>query len=353
MSRLAIAAIGAALRALAADRDALAGDDVVDVAIAGDAAEAAALSDTIRELLARLHVGVVPAGAGGGARAIAHVTIDLTGEGAAIATVTDATSGELRLHRAVTREGSKAVVREEIAQKVQAAVEAELLERQARASPPPGDGRAGGGPAPGGARPAANEPPPERPVSLDVGVLGGAGGFASQVGPAFRVGGEATLALTGSPRPFVSIAAAYALPFESSDARPVIARAAVTSGRALFGVEVIRLGRAAIDAGAGGGLDVLHVEGHSAVLPRSHLLPASERVDAIVSGAVSLHVALTSDVSVTVIGLADLDLAARRYVLSRGPEADDVFVPWRLRPTVLAGLSLRALGGARGASDAR
>ncbi len=153
---------------VAAAQEGASRDGVVALRIAGP--DDPALRDSIRELLARLHLGLAGRAddAGAGAPLVARVDIDLSSPADAVLVVTDE-AGEVRVRRSIPRDASADIVREEIAHAVQSAVEAALLaarERAARSAPasPPAAAPAPTAVAPiAPPSPAAPTPPPAAP----------------------------------------------------------------------------------------------------------------------------------------------------------------------------------------------
>jgi hypothetical protein len=114
--------------------------------------------------------------------------------------------------------------------------------------------------------------------------------------------------------------------------------------RAVPAIELFRHSRFSIDTGAGAGVDILTVEPASNTLLTSALAAPTTRADPIVCAAVTVGFAIASDVALTLTATADVDLASRRYVFADRGQETDILAPWRLRPTLLAGLSFTALG---------
>jgi hypothetical protein len=135
----------------------------------------------------------------------------------------------------------------------------------------------------------------------------------------------------------------YAIPFQS-DASLVGSYSNLVSLRATPAIEVVHASWFALDVGAGGGIDRLSVQPKSAILPTSNLGPFTSRVDPIVTGVVTARAALASSVVFLFAIDVDVDLVSRRYVFDQGASQIDVFDPWRVRPTIFAGLAFTALG---------
>jgi hypothetical protein len=279
--------------------------------------------------------------------------------------------------RTLRRDPSPTVAREELAEAIESAVESQLFtdpqkQKAAPASDAPDGPDAGARPGSDAAAAApqvtpaeAPVPPPPAPIELahdlareapvtsatssslgvDVSMVAGGGWFANAAGPVVALGGDVTLASRRGLRPSIALAARSVLPFDGS-ADTVTCHASALALRALAGIELVRASWIALEAGAGGGTDVLWAEPRSAVLAPSVLGPSSTRADPIVSALVAAHVALVSGVSLTVAILGDLDLAPSRYVVVAGTAVEPVLSPWTVRPTLLAGLTFTALGQA-------
>jgi hypothetical protein len=147
----------------------------------------------------------------------------------------------------------------------------------------------------------------------------------------------------GLLHPSIALTALYTLPFQSQGSL-VTSQTNLVSLRALPAIEVVRTRWLAIDAGVGGGVDVLSVHPQSATLPPGSLGPPTSRIDPIVAGQVTAQAALATGVVLVLSGVADVDLATRRYVVAQGGSDSEVFAPWRVRPMALLGLAFTAVG---------
>jgi hypothetical protein len=325
-----------------------AGDDhrrAISVAIVGGGEEARLLEETIREIFARRGMTVVSASADAPPGTIlARVNVDLgDGTGPSRFVVADGRSGEPVVERTVPREaGDESIVREEIALAVRSAVESELLHDD---QPPPPEAPA---PAP------IAQPPPDRDAGekqarqptayeLDVATFAGAGWVAESTGPVPRIGVGVSVASRRGARPSIALAFQYALPFETSTAL-LSSHTSLVGLRVLPGLTAIKTSGFMLDVGLGGGLDVLAVEPRSAVLPPSTLGASTTRGDAVLSAAVSARVALVPSVTIALSATTDVDFATRSYVVDNGGMRSDVLDLWHLRPAILIGLGITALG---------
>jgi hypothetical protein len=328
-------------------------DGTVVLRIAGP--DDPALRDSVRELLARLHLALAGAAAdadGGAAKpAVARVEIDLSSPSDAVLLVSDG-KGEVRFRRTVPRDASAAIVREEIAHAVQSAVESEVLAARERPAPAPPPASPPAGTPPPPLAPPPNESAKEQPAplargtpfGLELTTLAGAGPIADGSGPVARVGlGAIASATRTALRPSLGVSVLYAVPFDS-DTAEVTSHTSLLSARGLAAIELFRGRWLAANLGVGAGFDTMTVTPRSPNLPSSNLYPTTTRTDAILSAMATAHAALFPGVVFLVSAGADVDLASRRYVLAQGSAETDVLAPWRVRPMVLAGFGFTAFG---------
>ena len=327
-------------------------DGTVVLRIAGP--DDPALRDSVRELLARLHLALAGGGTdadGGAAKpAVARVDIDLSSPSDAVLLVSDG-KGEVRFRRTVPRDASTAIVREEIAHAVQSAVESEVLAARERPTPAPAPPPSAP-PPPFLAPPPPNEAAKEQPAphargapfGLELTTLAGAGPIASGSGPVARVGLGAIASATRTVlHPSLGFSVLYAVPFDS-DTAEVTSHTSLLSARGLAAIELFRGRWLAANLGVGAGFDTMTVTPRSPNLPTSNLYPTTTRTDPILSAMATVHAALFPGVVFLVSAGADVDLASRRYVLAQGSDETDILAPWRVRPMVLAGFGFTALG---------
>lgn len=381
----AVVAVGVALAHLggvpfervASAQEAAPSRRVVEVLIAGGGTDAAPLEETVRELLSRLtlvmesqtvgHIDAEEASFRSTSRPslLARVGVDLRVKNVAVVTVVDGRTGDVTLRRTVRRDGPPAVVREELAHVVQAAVDPMLLAERDRAAapppplprPPPPSPEPVAAPVPTPA-PADAPPPPPRdvaqtspdasrsPLALDLSTMAGAGSYASGAGAVARAGGGAALVWRRGLRPSVGLAAHYVFPFETgSDV--ALAHVGVASFRGAAALEVVGSNSFALDLAAGAGLDVLRVEPRSNVLPADRLGATTNRVDPVVSGAVTGHLAIGAGTALSLLVGADVDLTTRRWVVEGAAQRQEAFAPWRVRPMAMLGFTFTALGDGR------
>jgi hypothetical protein len=357
---------------------------VVEVLVAGGGSDAASLDDTVRELLGRLtlvmesqsasHIDADDASFRSTARPslLARVGIDLRARDVAVITIVDGRTGDITMRRSVRRDSSPAVVREEVAHVVQAAVDPMLLAERDRAAAPPPPAPSpppAPPPAPAPAEPIAQPapaPPPaapapdalpsrdrlagsadgRAPLALDLSTMAGAGSFASGAGAVARAGGGAALVWRRGVRPSVGLAAQYVFPFETgSDV--ALAHVGVASFRGALGLELYGSSMFAIDVGAGGGFDVLQVEPRSNALPADRLGPPTGRVDPIATASITGHLAIGAGTALSLMLASDVDLASRHWVVAGAGAPVDAFAPSRVRPLAMIGFTFTAAGDPR------
>ena len=321
---------------------------------------------SVRELLDRLDIEVRVADPASPSAplvsdddTLALVHIDLSRPMGPSVLITRGASGGVLSNRTISN-ASPSIVREELAHIVQAAVGAAELEEQDRAAMPPtprgdapGESAASTPPAP--AFPPAPQMAPTRRIEpgpsasegggigLDVPLLAGVGAFGSGAGVTTHLATGFTVASRRGLRPSVGMLFEYVIPFDAETAL-VAAHTTVISVRALPGVELYHGARVAMDAALGGGVDVLSVSPNSFVLPRYVLGASSVRADPVLTPGVAVHVALTRGTVLTCEGMADVDLVSRQYVVDDAGKDDAVLIPWRVRPTLLLGLTFDAKG---------
>jgi hypothetical protein len=296
---------------------------------------------------------------------LARVGIDLRARDRAIVTIVDGRTGDVTVRRDVRRDGTPAVLREELAHVVQAAIDPMVVAERDRANAaaaPAVEPPAAEPPAPPAPAPAPSSPPeaprPEAPralpsgrsiapLALDVAVTAGVGSFADGAAVVPRAGGAVALVVARGLRPSVGLSAAYLFPFEAGS-EVTLAHVDATLLRATAGIELVRAGAFAVDLGLGGGLDLLGVEPRSNVLPASRLGSPTRRADPVVAGGATGYLSIGAGTSLSLLLGADVDLASRHWVLeSDSGVQTEAFSPSRVRPVATLGLSFTPLGDAR------
>jgi hypothetical protein len=325
----------------------------VDVTIVDGGDDADLLMDTIRELVGRLGLGVTPhrvsaseAQSPSSPAAGLSVWIDFASR---YEVMTIVRNGPTEVRRKIPRDGSPAIVREEIGEAVRSAVESQLLTDATPSAPVPPSAPL----APTPAAPVVLEAPSAPAASshglaLDVTTVAGAGAIASNTGPVAHVGGGLVVASRREWRPSLSMTAEY-VPFDAVS-NGVNARTSFVSLRAVAAFEVVHRSWVAIDVGAGGGVDIIVVSASDPSASTASMVTVSPNVqtllDPVLTARATAYVALTPGVSLTLVAGSDIDLESIHYAYAyQGVQSGDVLVPWRLRPVVLAGFTFTALGG--------
>jgi len=267
------------------------------------------------------------------------------------------------MQRDFARTGSAAVVREEIAHAIQSAIAASLVvDEEAKRAPPPPEpkpeepSQADPPPSPpaiaplppsrAAETPATAAPPGRSPLSFEVATFAAAGPIAQSSGVAPRVGGSLAITHGSSWRPAFAISGAYAPPFETGT-EFVRTRVSFAALRAMPTIELARFSSIALDLGVGGGADIVNVAPSSDTLPRSVLAPPATNVDILAASMLKLEVAVVSSVVFFASGGLEIDLYTRPYVIRRGNDTENVFVPWRVRPSLALGFAFAAFGSSR------
>jgi hypothetical protein len=177
---------------------------------------------------------------------------------------------------------------------------------------------------------------------------------ASSSGVVPHVGGGIIGASRRGWRPSVSLTGTYLVPFETvSDG--VKASTSIVSVRAVASVEFFRVSTFAVDAGIGGGIDVVDVTGRAEKSdgPADGITyPPSARVDGIVTGLLTGYAGLAPGVALTIIGGVEWDVNPPVYVTQIRQESE-FLKPWNVRPLVMAGFTFTALGSGLFAGRAR
>jgi hypothetical protein len=345
----------------------------VEVIFVGSGRDTGTLVDTVRELLGRLGLVVNVHAVSGDADAagiergasVARVRVDLRMPDRTVLVVDGRTGAPAQ--RSVKRAPSPSIAREELAQAIQGAIEAQLFVDGDRPLSPTGPTTAAPTPAPTPPPPPLEPPIPVGPgplavaippvpapvapkppqprslLALDVTTYGGIGGYADGTGPVGVLGGEVGVAWRTRFSPSASLAVRGVLPFEGQSGA-VVASGSAVSLRLYGGVELARASWIQLGVGAGGGLDVLSVSSRSSVLPESALAAPSTRADPVLSLVARVRFPLASSVAFAVDVVGDFDLYVQRYVVERGATDDVVLSPWRFRPALLAGFTFTPFG---------
>jgi hypothetical protein len=312
----------------------------VDVTIVAGGEDTVPLMGTIGEDVGRLGLEAVPhlvafpepPPAAGTRTQNLDVWVDLASRYEALVVVR---SDHLEVRRTIARDGSPAVVREEIGEAVRSAVEAELAPQEAPPAAPPVVLAAPPAPSPTiFERPTPLPAPSARWLALDITMLAGGGFVSSESGVVPRVGGGVVLGSRRRLRPSLTVTAQYLVPFDSLVSNVSI-RTSIVGLRAVPAVEVLHASWVALDLGAGGGIDIVSVGSPKSV---------PTYVDPILTALATAYVALTPGVVLTLVAGAEVDLAPPGYYVGPAP-AEATLAPWRVRPVVMAGFTFPAFGG--------
>jgi hypothetical protein len=327
-----------------AGRDALCAEHVVDVVVAAQPSDAAALEPALREPLSRLGVSVRWSRASAvdprdvvrpppGARAaFARVWVDLEPGGRATLYLADAAWERILVRRLELSGGLDEVGREELAYVVRSSVEALLggarigLEReQVRAE-------LGLAPAPAGrgaSRPRAA--PAGAPLVLALGALYEGQILASDPRASHGLGLAAGLARPGGLRPSAWLLLTYRFPYVVEDDR-IGARLQTVSVRAVGTLSFALGERLSLRAGAGPGADLVFLEPRRPEGSDARLDPARWATVPLVRACVGPELRLGPGALLALTTGLDADLSETRYVAHGGGQIHPVFVPWRVRP---------------------
>lgn len=336
-----VTSLAATATAFAEERD---DRTTVLLVLAGNAEERAAFEASLRELSGRLglrlrvrteeHVDLTDRGAlARESPALASVWVDLTGEGRAMTVLVEGRTGRIVLEREVTRDRSSAVVVEELAHIVHAAVEEMAEQERNRPEPPP---------------PPEDPPKPPRDEGagwgFDAGALAGSRMFGT--GALFVVGGGVTVGVASSRGPFrpeLWLSGTFHVPYEVKGSM-VDVRLSALALRVAPTVRLFGGSNWLVEAGPEAGVDVLWSSPRSSTVPVSKLqadrVDASPVVGALVGGRVG--VAKVADVFLQLA--LDADLAPQRYVVHVGKGTEGVFESFRLRPSLSLGFAFNLVG---------
>lgn len=312
----------------------------VVLTLSGPEAETQALDASIRELVTRLGLEVVPSAED----PLARVTVEL-GEAECTASITNR-AGALASFRRVARGPSTQVTLEAVAHVVQSAVE-ELAELER--NPPTRRVRVPEPSTPPIVTAPVATPPPATPgegLGLELGALASGRAFSED---AFVFGGGVLVSLRWdrdsrwSPRG--SLLATYNGPFTvSNDVVQVSTQS--FSVRLLGGVRFRASPRWAFDAEAGAGVDGFVPASSSTTLPPPAVGHPHVEVSPIVTAALTARFGLTASTDLFLGVSLDVDLLPRRYVSDIQGTREELYEAWRARPAVVLGFSFDVLGGA-------
>jgi hypothetical protein len=342
------------------------GPGYVHVAIAANDREAPRLVEALDELTARLGLGVratrgdVPpweaAGAPVDPEEKARVWIDARAPDSVSVDACALHAGTAFpcVHRLLPRSGSSAVVIEEVAHVVYAALESELMAEPPAPppvsvpSPPPVSLIPALQPSP-----AETATPPSRAtgglkratLALDVGAFVDSRMLARST--RVDLGGGAAIVVSSPSflRPSLWLSGDIQSPF-SATGPGLDLTTTVYSFRAIPAIEVLRFPFIQVDLGAGGGTDVFHDTPYDPRLPYVGAAPApSTHVSAVFTGQLLARMRLGP--SARLIAGLDIDWSPDQHRYEElGPSGTPTVVlqPWKVRPGALLGLCIPLAG---------
>jgi hypothetical protein len=143
-------------------------------------------------------------------------------------------------------------------------------------------------------------------------------------------------------RPALWILGEYHPPF-GGDAQPVGVRTSVWSLRALPMLQLFDSTRVLVEAGAGGGVDIVSLSpGENA--GGAHFASTPVEASPILTGALAAHLTLAPSFRVFVLATIDGDAKPRRYVVATGPEHTTISEPLAVRPGIAIGFAFDVAG---------
>jgi hypothetical protein len=335
----------------------------MQLSVAAESEESAALEQVVRELMQRLSVEVVLDPNGDGY--VARCTLDMRDPKEAVLYVHDPARDRLLVRRVARAPGSEELVREQLGHMMLVAVEAllagatvgepsiEVIGRplrpfesaldHAREPPPPAKQPppatappAQAGPEHGHAEP--REPPPSWAVRgallYEVAALGHEPGVVHGPVLALAVRSPLPLALGGL------VSAQYRLPLEV-EPDPVGMSTQTVALRALATIEGALHHRLALRLGLGGGADIARITPELAANADVRATEARTLTLAVARALAGIDWRVTRMLSLWVALAADIDLDRSQYVLlDEDGRESTVAEPWRVRPALLIGAAL-------------
>ena len=339
---------------------------VVDTAIAGSTQEADAFVEALGDRVGRLGLRLrverrqdAPDETSWASDVVAGVWIDARSPGRIDLQMTRARGTPRSYDRSLVRDGSTAVVAEEVAQVVGAALES-ILATQPDDAAIPAASDAPIAPPQAPAPPEANPPPPPARVTPSAGIgldalaFVGERAMSALSGPVLGAGAAIVVSAQRAPlHPSLMVSGAY-------DARFDVQRAQVTfdvgssSLRLIPGVELVDIDALKVDVGVGGGIDLFEV---SPLVVRESLAvfdTPTRVVDPVVDAQLLMRLRLASQVRMIFGFNLDYDCALHTTTAPDDhPGAPrSTFEPWRLRPAIEFGLCV-PLTSAGGCAKAR
>lgn len=269
--------------------------------------------------------------------------------------VTDADGGHLDAF-STSSDGPREVVREELAHRIQAAVEALLLpgSPDRPLTPPPVAGEAH--------LDKAQESPTGRrnnlersslagssassPWALDFTTRGGMALFSKDTPAIAQVGATLAIAKNGPFRPSLTASGSYSLPVEVGNSW-VKARVSTVGFRLIPTLTLWSTHMLALDIGVGGGIDVISISPQSNRLPASRLWGPPARVCGVGSALGGLEIRISGSATAGAKLGIDADFSKLRWVTEEGGAHESILAPSHWRPFGWLGLSFTAVGRGR------
>jgi hypothetical protein len=255
------------------------------------------------------------------------------------------------------RDPSSSIAREELAHAIQTVVEAQLFPDEHRekdaaplqpppdvAPPRPSPSVVTPEPAPTSQRDMV-PPTPKSPWALDVSVLAGGAAFSDNSGPVARLGAGIALVRRRGWSPSLGLDVHYILPFDAQG-KQVTAHTSDLTFRLMTGVQLAHTSWLSVNAGAGGGVDVLMVDPTSKTYGASAIDPGTTRASPILSAALGADLAIVSPVVLTLRVVGDFDVGDTLIYRDRMNANETVLSPWHVRPAVLLGFTFTPYGPA-------
>lgn len=319
----------------------------VEVVVVGNAEDVDALRGSLGELLARLGLtmrfasadALPPAPSGDAPGVVARVQIDARGDAAKVA-LFDARPGRAPIRRVVTLEGSRAVLLEDVAHVVQSEIESIVATPAERpvAPPPP--------PLPT-VRHEEDAAPVARatPWSIDLATFASGTSFARESGAVFGAGVAARGALGREAlKPALWLGGQYHFPFGNFGL--IELRVSAWSLRATPTLQLFATPRVLVEAGAGGGVDVLRMT-PGAALRLAQKDGDRTDVSAMLTTVVAAHYRFSTGSSAFVAATLDFDLAPRDYQVSEDGVRRSLVHAYAVRPGLTLGFTFDVVGSGR------
>jgi hypothetical protein len=191
------------------------------------------------------------------------------------------------------------------------------------------------------------QPAPPPPSTVELGLAAFVQGRSFDERSPFVFGGgaelHANLAL-GAWRPSASLLVAYQGPVSRSSTL-VNLQVQTLSFRLLPGLKR-ELGVFELEAGGGGGLDVLLADTSASELPAGSFEDRTD-VAPFLSAALGVRVRPSESSAIFLRAVVDFDPAKRRYRARLGGEPVTLLEPWTVRPALQLGFSFDLISGAR------